>query len=149
MKASVTFRNTMPLVGTNRAGHVTLFDTSAEFHGTGSAPSPMEMVLESLAACSMMDVISILKKKRREVVSLEAEVDADRADEHPKVFTAIRVLYRLESPDCTPEDFERAVSLSMEKYCSVTAMLRMSGCRIEWKTELLREEEKDVKDQRD
>ncbi|MBM3161952.1 MAG: OsmC family protein [Chlorobi bacterium] len=139
MNVSVTFRNTMPLAGTSRAGHVTLFDTSPEFHGTGSAPSPMEVVLQSLAACSMMDIISILKKKRRDVVALTAEGEADRAAEHPKVFTAVRVRYRLESPDCTPEDFERAVSLSMEKYCSVSAMLRLSGCRIEWMAELVRE----------
>jgi|APMed6443717190_1056831.scaffolds.fasta_scaffold39064_2 putative redox protein len=139
MNASVTFRNTMPLAGTTRAGHVTLFDTSAEFYGTGSAPSPMEMVLESLAACSMMDVISILRKKRRDPVALCVEVDGDRAEEHPKVFTAISMRFSLESPDCPLADFHRAVSLSMEKYCSVAAMLRHSGCRIEWKTELLRE----------
>lgn len=135
MNASVMYRNTMPLVGTSHAGHTTLFDTAPEFHGSGSAASPMEVVLQSLAACSLMDVISILKKKRRQIVSLTAEVEADRAAEHPKVFTSIRVLYRLASPDCTREDFDRAVSLSMEKYCSVSAMLRASGCGIEWKTE--------------
>ncbi|WP_235585075.1 OsmC family protein [Chlorobium limicola] len=139
MHVSVAFRESMPLRGTNRAGHTTLFDTSPEFYGTGSAPSPIEMVLQSLAACSMMDVISILKKKRRDVVSLTAEVDADRAEEHPKVFTAIRVQYRLESPDCPLSDLQRAVSLSIEKYCSVSAMLRQSGCGIEWEAELVRE----------
>ena len=137
MHASVIFHQAMPLVGMGKDGYKTLFDTSPEFHGTGSASSPMEVVLQSLAACSMMDIISILKKKRRDIVSLAAEVDADRAGEHPKVFTDIRLLYRLESPDCTGGDFDRAVSLSMEKYCSVSAMLRASGCRIEWKTELI------------
>ncbi|ACD89940.1 MAG: OsmC family protein [Chlorobium limicola] len=139
MHVSVTFRESMPLRGTNRAGDTTLFDTSPEFYGTGSAPSPLEMVLQSLAACSMMDVISILKKKRRDPVALIVEVDADRAPEHPKVFTAVRMLFRLQSPDCPLADLQRAVSLSIEKYCSVSAMLRQSGCHIEWKAELVRE----------
>jgi len=135
MHTSVTFHQAMPLVGMGKDGHETLFDTSPEFHGTGSASSPMEVVLQSLAACSMMDIISILKKKRRDVVFLAAEVDAERAEDHPKVFTAITIRYRLESPDCPLADFERAVSLSMEKYCSVSAMLRAAGCGIEWETE--------------
>ena len=132
MKVTVDFNETMPLAGTGKAGHTTLFDTTPEFHGTDSASSPMEVMLESLAACSMMDIISILRKKRREVVRLTADVEAERATEHPKVFTAIRIVYRLQSPDCPMADFERSISLSMDKYCSVTAMLRASGCRVEW-----------------
>jgi len=137
MKITVVFNETMPLVGTSAPGHTTLFDTSPEFYGTDSASSPMEVLLESLAACSMMDIISILKKKRREVINLTADVEADRAEEHPKVFTAIRILFRLESSDSTMQDFERAISLSIEKYCSVAAMLRAAGCSIEWSSELV------------
>ncbi len=136
MKVTVDFNETMPLAGTGKAGQTTLFDTTPEFHGADSASSPMEVMLESLAACSMMDIISILMKKRREVVRLTADVEAERATEHPKVFTAIRIVYRLRSSDCPMEDFERSISLSMDKYCSVTAMLRASGCRVEWSAEL-------------
>jgi putative redox protein len=85
----------------------------------------------------MMDIISILKKKRKQIVNLTAEVDADRAEEHPKVFTALRIIYRLQSPDCAMADFERAISLSTEKYCSISAMFRQSGCRLEWSAELV------------
>ena len=137
MQVTVAFNETMPLAGTGKSGHTTLFDTSPEFHGTGSASSPMEVLLESLAACSMMDIVGILKKKRREVVRLTADVDADRATEHPKVFTAIRIVYRLRSSDCTMADFERAIALSMDKYCSVTALLRAAGCTIAWRAELV------------
>jgi len=137
MKVTVAFNGAMPLAGTGKSGHTTLFDTSPEFHGTGSASSPMEVMLESLAACSMMDIIGILRKKRRAVGRLTADVEADRATEHPKVFTAIRIVYRLRSPDCTMADFERAIALSMDKYCSVTAMLRASGCRVEWSAVLV------------
>jgi len=137
MQVSVSYKKSMPLRGTNGAGHTTLFDTLPKYHGTGSAPSPMEVMLESLAACSMMDIIAILNKKRREVGELAAHIDAERAEEHPKVFTVVRIIYRLQSSDCTMTDFERSIELSMEKYCSVSAMLRASGCRLEWSAELV------------
>ncbi|MEE9905634.1 MAG: OsmC family protein [Chlorobium sp.] len=140
MQVNVSYKESMPLRGTNGAGHITLFDTSPQYHGTGSAPSPMEVMLESLAACSMMDIIGILNKKRREVGELAAHIDAERAEEHPKVFTAVRIMYRLKSSDCTMTDFERSIELSMEKYCSVSAMLRASGCRLEWSAELVHNE---------
>ncbi|MCF8216444.1 MAG: OsmC family protein [Chlorobium sp.] len=137
MNITVAFNESMPLVGTNPAGHTTLFDTSPEFYGTGSAPSPVDVLLQTLAACSMMDIISILKKKRKQIVNLTAEVDADRAEEHPRVFTAVRIIYRLQSPDAAMVDFERSIELSMEKYCSISAMFRQSGCQIDWTGELV------------
>lgn len=137
MNATVTFKTKMPLTGVSAKGHETLFDTSPEFSGTGAAASPMDIVLESLGACSMMDILSILGKMRREPVSLVATLDAQRADEHPRVFTSVHVVYRLTSPDVKPEEFEKAVRLSMEKYCSVAAMLKASGCRITWSAELV------------
>jgi len=88
----------------------------------------MEAVLEALAACSMMDVIGILKKKRKTVVALTASVGADRAESHPKVFTSITISYLLESPDSSLADLEKAVSLSLGTYCSVSAMLKQGGC---------------------
>ena len=138
MHATVTFNRTLPLIGVNDNGLNTFFDASSELLGPGgSAASPMDTVLESLGACSMMDIISILKKMRRELITLEAYLEAQRAKEHPKVFTAIQIRYRLNSPDCTHADFEKAVRLSMEKYCSVAAMLQGGGCVITWSTELV------------
>jgi putative redox protein len=96
----------------------------------------MEVVLESLASCSMMDIIGILKKQRKDIVTLRADIDADRASEHPKVFTAIRIVYRLSSPDCSVSELEKAIGLSIDRYCSVSAMLKRSGCSISWKAEL-------------
>lgn len=143
MHVTVTFNEKMPLSGIDGKGHQTLFDTSPEFSGTGSAASPMDTVLESLGACSMMDIISILKKMRREPLLLKAELTAQRAEEHPKVFTAIQILYTLESPGCAPAECEKAVRLSMEKYCSVAAMLKASGCNITWSAELVQGERKE------
>ncbi len=137
MHTTVTFHNKLPLIGTNNRGIKTFFDTSAELLGPGgSAASPMETVLESLGACSMMDILCILKKMRKNLITLQADIDARRAQEHPKVFTDIQIKYCLESPDCTHSELEKAVRLSMDKYCSVAAMIRASGCAITWSAEL-------------
>ena len=136
MHTVVTFDKKMPLVGLNDKGQKTLFDATFDVSEPAQYASPMEVVLESLAACSMMDIISILKKMRKEPNTIEAEVNAARAEEHPKVFTSIHLGYRLNSPDCSLEDFEKATRLSIEKYCSVGAMLKASGCSITWSCEL-------------
>lgn len=136
MQAKVTFNGKMPLVGVNDKGHETCFDAAMDFSGPAKYASPMDTVLEALGSCSMMDIISILRKMRKEVTLLEAHLDAERSDAHPKVFTSVQVNYRLKSPDCTLAEFEKAAGLSMEKYCSVAAMLKASGCRITWSAEL-------------
>ncbi len=138
MHATVTFDRKMPISGINDKGHATMFDAPLAFSGADSAASPMETVLESLGACSMMDIISILRKMKKEPIILNIALDAIRSEEHPKVFTSIHLNYRLESPDCSQDEFEKAARLSIEKYCSVAAMLRGSGCNITWATELVR-----------
>ena len=138
MHTTVTFHEKLPLYGTNDHGLKTFFDASSELLGPGGqAASPMDTVLEALGACSMMDIISILKKMRKALITLEVDLEAQRAKEHPKVFTAIQIKYSLKSPDCTLDSFKKAVRLSMETYCSVAAMLRGSGCVITWSTELM------------
>lgn len=137
MRTSVRFEKELPLIGLNDKGQKTLFDASMDFSGPAKYASPMEIVLQSLAACSMMDIIIILKKMRKELITIDSDLEAVRAEEHPRVFTSINIRYRLESPDCTPDDFEKAVRLSIEKYCSVAAMLRASGCSITWDSELV------------
>jgi putative redox protein len=137
MHVTVTFKGKLPLVGMNQNGHKTRFDATMDFSGPAKYATPMDTVLEALGACSMMDVIAILKKMRKELIILEVDLDAARAEEHPKVFTSIHVNYRLKSPDCTLADLKKATSLSMEKYCSVAAMLRASGCSIMWSSEII------------
>ncbi len=137
MHITVTFKGKLPLVGVNDTGHKTRFDATMDFSGPAKYASPMDTVLEALGACSMMDIIAIIKKMRKELTMLEADIEAQRAEKHPKVFTSIHVRYRMKSPDGTIADLEKATGLSMEKYCSVAAMLRASGCNITWSTELV------------
>lgn len=92
-----------------------------------AGPSPMETVLMALAGCSGIDVMEVLQKMRVNVTDLRIEVDADRAPDPPRVFTKIRLRYRASGQGLTREQIDRAVTLSLEKYCSVAAMLRHSA----------------------
>lgn len=107
----------------NEAGVAVRVGGSAEYGGSGALMRPMEMVLVSLAGCSAIDVLHILKKQRQDVADLEIEVDGTRADAVPAVYTKIHVHFRA-SGDVDPAKLEKAVALSMEKYCSVTRMLQ-------------------------
>ena len=101
------------------------------------APGPKKLVLVSLAGCSGIDVVSILEKMRIEYESFDIDVEADLSDEHPKVYTAIRLTYRLKGKDLDRNKITRAVELSLNSYCGVSAMLR-KNCPIDY--ELVLEE---------
>jgi len=134
MKATVSYEGKYPIRGQNERGNETLFDPSPDHSGSGTVATPMEIFLQSAAACSMIDVISILEKKRKHITDLKIFVESERADEHPKVFTKVKFRYELTSPDAEPADLEHAVGLSMEKYCSVSATLKRSGCDMQYES---------------
>ena len=90
---------------------------------------PMELLLVSLAGCSGVDVYTILKKKRQKVEDVEIEVKGFRRDAHPRVYESIKINYRIKG-DVEPKAVEQAIKLSLDKYCSVHAMLKNS-CEIE------------------
>jgi putative redox protein len=90
------------------------------------APSPMQAVLAAVGGCTGMDVISILRKMRQKVMAYELVVNAERADEHPRVFTEIEIVHRITGVDLSPSMIERAIQLSETQYCSVHAMLAPS-----------------------
>lgn len=106
------------------AGHTLTIDSP---QGTNAGPSPMALVLIALAGCTAMDVISILQKQRQPVTGLEVVVAAERAEEHPRVFTGYEVTYIVHGAGVDRDAVERAVSLSEDKYCSVGAMLRQAA----------------------
>ena len=95
-------------------------------HGSGSAAGPVETLLAALAGCTAMDVRSILRKKRQTIASYEIEVSSQRATEHPKVFTSIRVEHRVRG-DVEAEALRRSVELSATRYCPISAMLAASA----------------------
>jgi len=121
MNATVTYVPGGPFVGKADSGHSALLDWSG---GTNSAPSPVEMLLMSLGACSAIDVVTILEKARTPVESFRIELSGHRSEAHPRVFTKIQLTYVVKGQGIKPAALERAIQLSEEKYCSVTAMVR-------------------------
>jgi putative redox protein len=89
--------------------------------------APMSMTLASLAACTGVDVVHILRKKRAKLHDLKVEVRAKQADKHPKVYTDIHITYLLWGEDLNPKDIEKAIELSETKYCSVSIMLKCTA----------------------
>ncbi len=92
----------------------------------GAYLTPMELLLMALAGCTGMDVADILRKKRQPVDSMEIRVRGTRAEDHPRVYTAIELEYILSGADLSPEAVARSIELSMKKYCSVSGMLERS-----------------------
>lgn len=124
MKARIKWIEQASFVAESGSGHAVVIDGAPEHGGRNLGIRPMEAVLMGLGACTAFDVVSILRKSRQQVAGCVVELEADRAEEVPKVFTRIRMVYRVSGTDLEPSRVQRAVSLSAEKYCSATAMLR-------------------------
>jgi putative redox protein len=105
-------------------GHEFVLDSTDDFGGRDAGPRPKALLLSGLIGCTGMDVVSILGKMKVEGFGLEITAEADTTDDHPVVFSAIRLVYVFSGRDLPREKIARAVSLSQEKYCGVSAMLR-------------------------
>ena len=117
--ASVQWIGKEQFVALSPSGHLVALDSDRASNG---APGPMELLLLALGACTATDVVSILAKKRQKLDSLEVEVSGERAEQSPRVWTKLEIVYKLRG---TLEEtaVQHAVRLSEEKYCSVAAML--------------------------
>lgn len=123
MKARIKWTDHLSFVGETGSGHATVIDGPPEAGGRNLGGRPMEMVLLGLGSCSAVDVLSILRKSRQQVEDCVVELSAERADSVPKVFTKIHMHYIIKGRGLGEKQVERAVSLSAEKYCSVSRML--------------------------
>jgi putative redox protein len=136
MKTVTKWVDALAFDATADSGHTVRIDTTVEGGGLGSGMNPKKMVLGALSACSGMDVVEVLKKMKVAFSKLEIDAEADQTEEHPKVYKSITMVYRV---DAKPEDLDkvkRAVSLSQEKYCGVSAMLA-KHCSIDYSIELV------------
>lgn len=102
-------------------GHKIYLDTSQEHGGKNTGPRPKQLMMVALAGCTAMDVSSILKKMREEVEEFTVEVEGDMAEEHPKKYVAMKVIYHVKGKNINRKNVEKAVDLSANKYCGVSA----------------------------
>jgi len=123
MKVSVKHIKGMHFQGEGSSKVLTNMDASVTAGGTGHGTSPMELLLMTIAGCSGMDIVTILDKMEVKVQRFEMTIEGERDSDHPRVFKDIEVVYKFWGEPLPKDKLERAVQLSMEKYCSVANMI--------------------------
>ena len=123
MKARVKWVEQASFLGETESNHAVLMDGPPTAGGRNLGPRPMEMLLIGTGGCTAFDVVSILKKSRQAISDCYVELDAERAETDPKVFTKIHMHFVVTGKDIKPEAVEKAIRLSAEKYCSASIML--------------------------
>ncbi len=123
MNAKVHWKGRMSFTGSADSGFEVQLGSNPEVGGDNDGFRPMELMAISLAGCTAMDVISILKKKRQEVSDFQVKVETDRAVQHPKVFTSAVIEYHVAGKDISESAVSRAMELSADSYCPAQAML--------------------------
>ncbi len=122
METTIKWRGKMAFTGITPSGHELKMDAAPEVGGENTGARPTELLLNAIAGCTGIDIISILQKMRLDPKSFHMDVKGERADDHPKRFTDIHIHYALEGE--LPEDkVVRAIQLSKDKYCSVSHSL--------------------------
>jgi putative redox protein len=139
LNATVRHAGVSSFLARGNSNHWVAMDASDKVGGENAAARPKELLLFALGGCTAFDVVHVLGKRRRGFRAFEVELTAEEAAEHPMVFTKVEMTYRIEADDLPVAEVERAVRLSQEKYCSVSAMLR-KAFPISWKVVMNGEE---------
>jgi putative redox protein len=117
----------MSFVGESGSGHSVVMDGAPDAGGRNLGVRPLEMLLLGLGGCTAFDVVSILRKSRQQLVDCEVEIEAERAESIPKVFTSIHLHFIVTGRDLDPNKVAKAVDLSADKYCSASRMLEKTA----------------------
>ncbi|MFT5657037.1 MAG: putative redox protein [Gammaproteobacteria bacterium] len=127
MKCRVKWLDNMTFVGESGSGHAVVMDGAPEHGGRNMGVRPMEMLLLGLGGCTAFDVVMILNKSRQKFVDCHVEIEAERAEEIPKVFTRIHAHFVVSGKGLNRAKVEKAVNLSAEKYCSASKMFESTA----------------------
>ena len=130
MKATVKWLDNAMFVGESGSGHGVVMDGPESAGGRNMGVRPMEMLLLGMGGCSTFDVVGILKKSRQNIQGCRVEINAERADEVPSVFTKIHLNFIVTGIQLKEAQVKRAVSLSAEKYCSASIMMESAGVEV-------------------
>jgi len=136
MNAEVVHIKGLTFTGKSDTGHWVSMDTTSEIGGNDGGTRPVELVLVAFGGCTGMDVVSVLKKMQVHYESFEIKLKATISKEHPKVFETIDLEYMFKGRDIDTAKVEKAITLSQDRYCPVSAMLRHS-VEINWKYEII------------
>ena len=123
MNISVNWVDGLLMVGKSDSGHTITMDGPPESGGENLGVRPMEMLLLGVAGCTMIDVVTTHKKMRQDLSHCETKINAERATDHPKVFTNIHIQFIVKGKDLDSKKVDKAITLSAEKYCSASIML--------------------------
>ena len=126
MDAKAIWKGKLSFDGTADTGFLIPLGADPSVGGDNDGFRPLELVLIGLAGCTAMDVISILGKKRQQVTEFQVDAHAERAEDHPKVFTKVTLNYQVSGVDIDKQAVERAIELSETRYCPAQAMLEHS-----------------------
>ena len=127
MKGTVTLQQRSTFEGVAGSGHRVTMDVAPEVGGRNLGLRPMEMVLLGLGGCTAIDVLHMLRKGRQPITDIRVELNAERAEDVPKVFTRIHLHFVLTGAGLDPHKIERAINLSASKYCSASMMLNKTA----------------------
>lgn len=137
MKAIVKWLDNVMFVGESGSGHSVVMDGPEDHGGRNMGVRPMEMLLIGMGGCASFDVLSMLRKGRQQVSDCRAELQAERADTVPAVFTRINIHFVVTGTNLKESQVKRAVELSAEKYCSASIMLGAAGVEINHSYEVI------------
>ncbi|EKE76309.1 MULTISPECIES: OsmC family protein [Oceanibaculum] len=127
MKTRVKWIDGMAFMGESGTGHAVVMDGAPENGGRNLGPRPMEMLLLGLGGCTAFDVVMILQKGRQPIEDCQVEIEAERAEDHPKVFTKVHMRYLVKGRGLSADAVHRAVELSVDKYCSATHVINKTA----------------------
>jgi putative redox protein len=127
MKCRIKWLDHMSFVGESDSGHSVVMDSAPDAGGRNLGVRPLEMLLLGLGGCTAFDVVSILHKSRQKIVDCEVEIEAERAEDIPKVFTKIHLHFIVSGEDLDQNKVAKAIALSADKYCSASRMLEKTA----------------------
>ena len=133
MTAKIKWLEGQKIVGESGTGHSVVMDSIDSNKGVG----PMEMILLGVGGCTSIDVLSILKKSKQDVIDFEVRVEAEREEKHPRVFQEVNIHYIIKGRNISESHVERAIELSTEKYCGASITLGRSGTKMKYTHEIV------------
>ena len=137
MKATIKWVDGVMFLGESGSGHSVVMDGAESQGGRNMGIRPMEMLLLGLGGCASFDVMSMLKKSRQQVTDCRAEIEAERVDAVPSVFSKIHLHFVITGTALKESQVKRAVELSAEKYCSASIMMEAAGVEMSHSYELV------------